>query len=132
MQMNLRDFYGKYVKVITCIDLIIIGNVIDYYPAIGTESGEDEIDIFPDGVNHIIMLKESDIVVIEEIFLDSNSQYSLELWPRNAIAKLCYGCVNKEYTVISMSLLQKTDYTGREYKSSISFSLKRMKSRGNL
>ena len=73
MQMNLRDFYGKYVKVITCIDLIIIGNVIDYYPAISTESGEDEIDIFPDGVNHIIMLKESDIVAIEEIFLDSNS-----------------------------------------------------------
>ena len=46
MQMNLRDFYEKYVKVITCNDLIIIGDVIDYYPAIGTDSGEDEIDIF--------------------------------------------------------------------------------------
>ena len=57
----------------TCNDLIIIGKVIDYYPIIGTESGEDEIDIFPDGVNHIIMLKESDIVAIEEIFVDSNS-----------------------------------------------------------
>ena len=71
--MKLRDFYEKYVKVITCNDLIIIGDVIDYYPAIGTDSGEDEIDIFPDGINHIIRLKESDIVAIEEIFLDSNS-----------------------------------------------------------
>lgn len=71
--MNLRDFYEKYVKVITCNDLIIIGDVIDYYPAIGTDSGEDEIDIFPDGVNHIIRIKESEIVAIEEIFLDSNS-----------------------------------------------------------
>ena len=72
-QMNLRDFYEKYVKVITCNDLIIIGDVIDYYPAIGTDSGEDEIDIFPDGVNHIIRIKEIEIVAIEEIFLDSNS-----------------------------------------------------------
>lgn len=71
--MKLRDFYEKYVKVITCNDLIIIGDVIDYYPAIGTDSGEDEIDIFPDGVNHIIRIKESEIVAIEEIFLDSNS-----------------------------------------------------------
>ena len=71
--MKLRDFYEKYVKVITCNDLIIIGEVIDYYPAIGTESGEDEIDIFPDGINHIIRLKESEIVAIEEIFVDSNS-----------------------------------------------------------
>ena len=71
--MKLRDFYEKRVRVFTCNDLIIIGKVIDYYPAIGTESGEDEIDIFPDGVNHIIMLKESDIVAIEEIFVDSNS-----------------------------------------------------------
>ena len=130
--MNLRDFYGKYVIVLTCNDLIIVGEVFDYYPAVGTESGEDEIDIFPNGTNHIIRVKESEIVAIKEIFLDSNSQYSLEIWPRNTIAKLCYGCVNKEYTVISMSLLQKTDYTGREYKSSISFSLRRMKSRGNL
>ena len=67
--MNLRDFYGKYVIVLTCNDLIIIGEVFDYYPAIGTESGEDEIDIFPNGTNHIIMLKESDIDSIEEIFL---------------------------------------------------------------
>ena len=51
----------------TCNDLIIIGKVIDYYPAIGTESGEDEIDIFPNGVNHIILLKESDIEFIEEL-----------------------------------------------------------------
>ena len=71
--MKLSDFFEKRVRVITCNDLIIIGKVIDYYPAIGTESGEDEIDIFPDGVNHIIMLKESDIVAIEEIFVDSNS-----------------------------------------------------------
>ena len=67
--MKLRDFYEKYVKVITCNDLIIIGKVFDYYPAICTESGEDEIDIFPNGTNHIIMLKESDIDSIEEIFL---------------------------------------------------------------
>lgn len=71
--MKLSDFFEKYVRVFTCNDLIIIGKVIDYYPAIGTESGEDEIDIFPDEVNHIIMLKESDIVAIEEILLDSNS-----------------------------------------------------------
>ena len=71
--MKLSDFFEKYVRVFTCNDLIIIGEVIDYYPAIGNESGEDEIDIFPNGVNHIIMLKESDIVAIEEIFVDSNS-----------------------------------------------------------
>lgn len=130
--MKLSDFFEKHVRVFTCNSLIIIGEVIDYYPAIGTESGEDEIDIFPDGINHIIRLKESDIVAIEEIFLDSNSQSSFELWLRKTIPKLCYGCANKEYTVISMSLLQKTDYTGREYKSSISFSLMRLRSRGDL
>lgn len=67
--MKLRDFYEKYVKVITCNDLIIIGDVIDYYPAVGTESGEDEIDIFPNGTNHIIRVKESEILSIEELFL---------------------------------------------------------------
>ena len=71
--MKLSDFFEKHVRVFTCNDLIIIGKVIDYYPAIGTESGEDEIDIFPDGVNHIICLKESEIIAIEEILLDSNS-----------------------------------------------------------
>lgn len=65
--MKLSDFFEKYVRVFTCNDLIIIGEVIDYYPAIGTESGEDEIDIFPNGVNHIILLKESDIEFIEEL-----------------------------------------------------------------
>ena len=65
--MKLRDFFEKHVRVFTCNDLIIIGKVIDYYPAIGTESGEDEIDIFPNGVNHIILLKESDIEFIEEL-----------------------------------------------------------------
>ena len=65
--MKLSDFFEKYVRVFTCNDLIIIGRVIDYYPAIGTESGEDEIDIFPNGVNHIILLKESDIEFIEEL-----------------------------------------------------------------
>ena len=67
--MKLSNFFEKHVRVFTCNDLIIIGEVIDYYPAIGTESGEDEIDIFPNGTNHIIMLKESDIDSIEEIFL---------------------------------------------------------------
>ena len=71
--MKLSDFFEKYVRVFTCIDLIIIGDVIDYYPATSTESGEDEIDIFPDGINHIIRVKESEIVAIEEIFLDSNA-----------------------------------------------------------
>ena len=71
--MKLSDFFEKYVRVFTCNDLIIIGKVFDYYPAIGTESGEDEIDIFPNGTNHIIRLKESEIIAIEEIFLDSNS-----------------------------------------------------------
>ena len=65
--MKLSDFFEKHVRVLTCNDLIIIGKVIDYYPAIGTESGEDEIDIFPNGVNHIILLKESDIEFIEEL-----------------------------------------------------------------
>ena len=65
--MKLSDFFEKYVRVFTCNDLVIIGRVIDYYPAIGTESGEDEIDIFPNGVNHIILLKESDIEFIEEL-----------------------------------------------------------------
>ncbi len=65
--MKLSDFFEKYVRVFTCNDLIIIGEVIDYYPAIGTESGEDEIDIFPDGINHIIRLKESDIEFIAEL-----------------------------------------------------------------
>ena len=65
--MTLSDFFEKHVRVFTCNDLIIIGKVIDYYPAIGTESGEDEIDIFPNGVNHIILLKESDIEFIEEL-----------------------------------------------------------------
>ena len=68
-QMNLRDFYEKYVIVLTCNDLIIVGEVFDYYPAIGTESGEDEIDIFPNGTNHIIRVKESEILSIEELFL---------------------------------------------------------------
>ena len=67
--MNLRDFYEKYVKVLTCNDLIIVGEVFDYYPAVGTESGEDEIDIFPNGTNHIIRVKESEILSIEELFL---------------------------------------------------------------
>ena len=65
--MKLSDFFEKHVRVFTCNDLIIIGEVIDYYPAIGNESGEDEIDIFPNGVNHIILLKESDIEFIEEL-----------------------------------------------------------------
>ena len=65
--MKLSDFFEKYVRVFTCNDLIIIGEVIDYYPAIATESGEDEIDIFPDAINHIIRLKESDIEFIEEL-----------------------------------------------------------------
>ncbi|MBF1098880.1 hypothetical protein [Solobacterium sp.] len=65
--MKLSDFFEKYVRVFTCNDLVIIGRVIDYYPAIGTESGEDEIDIFSNGVNHIIRLKESDIEFIEEL-----------------------------------------------------------------
>ncbi len=44
--MKLRELFEKRVRVITCNDLIIIGKVIDYYPAKGTESGEEEIDIF--------------------------------------------------------------------------------------
>ena len=68
-QINLRDFYEKYVIVLTCNDLIIVGEVFDYYPAVGTESGEDEIDIFPNGTNHIIRVKESEILSIEELFL---------------------------------------------------------------
>lgn len=44
--MKLRELFEKRVRVITCNDLIIIGKVIDYYPTKGTESGEEEIDIF--------------------------------------------------------------------------------------
>lgn len=67
--MKLSDFFEKYVRVLTCNDLIIVGEVFDYYPAVGTESGEDEIDIFPNGTNHIIRVKESEILSIEELFL---------------------------------------------------------------
>ena len=65
--MKLSDFFEKHVRVFTCNSLIIIGEVIDYYPAIGTESGEDEIDIFPDGINHIIRLKKSEILQVKII-----------------------------------------------------------------
>ena len=71
--MKLSDFFEKHVRVFTCNSLIIIGEVIDYYPAIGTESGEDEIDIFPWWDKSYYSFEESDIVAIEEIFLDSNS-----------------------------------------------------------
>ena len=71
--MDLRELYGKVIEVSTCKSIKITGEVIDFYPSIGTSSGEDEIDIFPNNTNHIIRLKESDIVAIEEIFLDSNS-----------------------------------------------------------
>ena len=67
--MKLSDFFEKHVRVFTCSGLIIIGEVFDYYPAVGTESGEDEIDIFPNGTNHIIRVKESEILSIEELFL---------------------------------------------------------------
>ena len=46
MLMKLRELFEKRVRVITCNDLIIIGKVIDYYPAKDTESGEEEMDIF--------------------------------------------------------------------------------------
>lgn len=46
MLMKLREFLEKRVKVIACNDLTIFGDVIGYYPAMDTESGEDEIDIF--------------------------------------------------------------------------------------
>ena len=44
--MKLRELFKERVEVIACNDLTIFGDVIGYYPAIDTESGEDEIDIF--------------------------------------------------------------------------------------
>lgn len=44
--MKLRELFKKRVEVIACNDLTIFSDVIGYYPAIDTESGEDEIDIF--------------------------------------------------------------------------------------
>ena len=60
--MELRDLYGKVVEVNVCTGIKITGKVIDFYPSICTDSGEDEIDIFPNETNHIILLKKSEIL----------------------------------------------------------------------
>ena len=59
--MDLRELYGKVIEVNTCKSIKITGEVIDFYPSIGTSSREDEIDIFPGNTNHIILLQKSDI-----------------------------------------------------------------------
>ena len=63
--MDLRDLYEKVIEVNVCTGAIITGKVIDFYPSVGTDSGEDEIDIFPNGTNHIILLKKSDILSVK-------------------------------------------------------------------
>lgn len=60
--MELRDLYGKVIEANVCTGIKITGKVIDFYPSICTDSGEDEIDIFPNETNHIILLKKSEIL----------------------------------------------------------------------
>jgi hypothetical protein len=60
--MELRDLYGKVIEASVCTGIKITGKVIDFYPSIATDSGEDEIDIFPNETNHIILLKKSEIL----------------------------------------------------------------------
>ena len=60
--MELRDLYGKVIEANVCTGIKITGEVIDFYPSFFTDSGEDEIDIFPNETNHIILVKKSEIL----------------------------------------------------------------------
>ena len=49
--MDLRDLYEKVIEANVCTGIKITGEVIDFYPSFFTDSGEDEIDIFPNETN---------------------------------------------------------------------------------
>lgn len=62
--MDLRDLYEKVIEVNVCTGIKITGEVIDFYSRFFTDSGEDEIDIFPNETNHIIRIKKSEILSV--------------------------------------------------------------------
>lgn len=62
--MDLRDLYEKVIEVNVCTGIKITGEVIDFYSSFFTDSGEDEIDIFPNETNHIIRIKKSEILSV--------------------------------------------------------------------
>ena len=63
--MDLRDLYEKVIEADVCTGIKITGEVIDFYPSFFTDSGEDEIDIFPNETNHIIRVKKSEILSVK-------------------------------------------------------------------
>nr|DAU98826.1 MAG TPA: hypothetical protein [Caudoviricetes sp.] len=63
--MDLRDLYEKVIEANVCTGIKITGEVIDFYPSFFTDSGEDEIDIFPNETNHIIRVKKSEILSVK-------------------------------------------------------------------
>lgn len=63
--MDLRDLYEKIIEANVCTGIKITGEVIDFYPSFFTDSGEDEIDIFPNETNHIIRVKKSEILSVK-------------------------------------------------------------------
>lgn len=63
--MDLRDLYEKAIEVNVCTGIKITGDVIDFYPSFFTDSGEDEIDIFPNETNHFIRVKKSEILSVK-------------------------------------------------------------------
>nr|DAN13094.1 MAG TPA: hypothetical protein [Caudoviricetes sp.]DAX52951.1 MAG TPA: hypothetical protein [Caudoviricetes sp.] len=63
--MDLRDLYEKVIEANVCTGIKITGEVIDFYPSFFTDSGEDEIDIFPNETNHFIRVKKSEILSVK-------------------------------------------------------------------
>jgi len=63
--MDLRDLYEKVIEANVCTGIKITGEVIDFYPSFFSDSGEDEIDIFPNETNHIIRVKKSEILSVK-------------------------------------------------------------------
>ena len=63
--MDLRDLYEKVIEANVCTGIKITGEVIDFYPSFFSDSGEDEIDIFPNETNHIIRIKKSEILSVK-------------------------------------------------------------------
>ena len=63
--MDLRDLYEKVIQANVCTGIKITGEVIDFYPSFFSDSGEDEIDIFPNETNHIIRVKKSEILSVK-------------------------------------------------------------------
>ena len=63
--MDLRDLYEKVIEANVCTGIKITGEVIDFYPSFFSDSGEDEIDIFPNETNHFIRVKKSEILSVK-------------------------------------------------------------------